>query len=44
MIVYTYLCVNGACRYILRRAGVRKSMIECPVCGHQMRLIRTEKE
>ena len=43
MIVYVYLCTNGACRYIERRSGMRKSMITCPVCGSQMRLIDTEE-
>ena len=44
MIVYVYLCVNGACRNIERRSGVRKSMITCPCCGSQMRLIDEEKD
>ena len=44
MIIHVYMCVNGACRAIQRRTGMRKSMIECPVCGSQMRLIKTEKE
>ena len=43
MIIYVYMCVNGACRKIERRAGVRKSMITCPYCGSQMRLIDTEE-
>lgn len=41
--IYTYMCVNGACRAIEKRSGVKKSMITCPHCGHQMRLIKTEK-
>ena len=44
MIVYVYLCVNGGCRNIERRSGVRKSMITCPNCGSQMRLIDEEKD
>jgi hypothetical protein len=44
MTVYVYLCVNSSCRYILKRSGMRKSMIECPVCGAQMRIIKEEKE
>ena len=44
MIIYVYMCCNGSCRYILRRTGMRKSMIECPVCGSQMRIIETEEE
>ena len=44
MVVYVYLCVNGECRNIERRSGVRISMVTCPCCGSQMRLIKTEKE
>ena len=44
MIIYVYMCCNGACRAIQRRTGMRKSMITCPVCGSQMRLIDTEEE
>ena len=41
--IYTYLCTNGACRNVEKRSGVKRSMIECPCCGHNMRLIDTEK-
>ena len=44
MVVYIYLCTNGACRKIERRSGMRKSMITCPYCNSQMRLIKEEKE
>ena len=44
IVVYVYRCTNGACRYILRRTGMRKSMIPCPICGSQMRIIKEEKE
>jgi hypothetical protein len=44
LIVYVFLCCNGACRNIERRAGVKKAQITCPVCGSMMRLIDTERE
>jgi predicted RNA-binding Zn-ribbon protein involved in translation (DUF1610 family) len=44
VIVYTYLCVNGACRHIELRSGVRYSQIVCPKCGHIMRLVKEEKQ
>lgn len=43
MNVYYYMCCNGACRFTFTRTGMRKSMVPCPVCGAQARLIRTEK-
>ena len=44
MIVYVYMCINGACRAIQRRTGMKKTTMTCPICGHQMRLIKEEKE
>ena len=41
--IYTYLCVNPACRNIEIRSGVRYSQIECGACGGLMRLVKTEK-
>jgi len=40
--VYVYLCTNGSCRNVERRAGVRYSQIDCPICGSLMRLTDTE--
>jgi DNA-directed RNA polymerase subunit RPC12/RpoP len=37
------MCVNLSCRKIERKSGVKKSMIKCPYCGSQMRLIDIEK-
>ena len=41
MLIYTYLCTNGACRYIEKKGF--HITFKCPRCGWLMRLIKTEK-
>ena len=43
IIIYTYMCTNLECRHIEKQSGVRQSMITCPECGRQMRLIDEER-
>ena len=43
MIIYVYICTNGACRHV-ERQGFKRTHT-CPVCKRaQMRLEKTEKE
>ena len=41
--VYTFVCVNLACRYVEKRNGVKKVQIRCPKCGNMMNLKKTER-
>lgn len=44
MTIYTYRCVNGACRHIEKESGFNRPQIICPKCGSKMNKIKTEKE
>jgi C4-type Zn-finger protein len=43
-ITYVYVCTNTKCRNIQKFKGVKKSTLECPVCGKKMRFSEKEIE